>query len=153
MVEFSIASLVPGTQVHEVRFRFYCAGLQYDPPTDHYPFLEVYGYRGDGQVTVDDAFAPGPRVFGSRITSLGYWELSLVPEFLQTQIGQTDYAGFRFVDEIDDSLVMQLSIEGSQGFLPFDAPKLIVTYDVPEPVASVIFAPLGWLIQRRRVCR
>src|SRR5438067_2412974 len=127
MMEFDARSL-PNTSMASVTFTFYVNGYTYS-----IPYVLIYGYAGDGAVTLADATSSGV-ILGSYDprTGLGWHTVTLDPAAIMSVAGSTGYIGLRLVG----CLNANTTLAGPSSTTP---PKLDFTPGTPpaEPTVSV----------------
>lgn len=122
----------------------------------------VFGYSGDGVITVTDAVASGPQLatYDGAALGLGVHTIALGTTTLQSLIGHTNFFGLRLQGNDLFTNTSIASIEQHQ-FFGSTPPTITVTYTIPEPVpepSSLLLASTGMLgtlacrrLRRRRV--
>lgn len=149
IIEFDISEIQPGATIQSAMLEF-DVGMY----TSDGPWLDFYGYSGDGLAGFDDINQLGSLVATSReIDDLGQMTVSLDMAFLESIAG-ADYLGLVMRQGNDGSQAGITPSEGSYLVLP---PTLTIDFTnaIPEPstlagLVSLVLAGLVILWRNRR---
>lgn len=102
MFEYDISAIPPGSAIESVMWR-----IQTSSESGHY---EIFGYSGDGQVTLDDLSSP-PTLVGTHTGgTFGIHHLALDPAWMQSLVDAgAPYAGLRVDGKQDSTSSLQIS--------------------------------------------
>ena len=102
MFEYAISAIPPGSVIESVTWR-----IQTSSESGHY---EIFGYSGDGQVTLDDLSAPATLVGTHTGGTFGIHVLALDPAWMQSLVdAAAPYAGLLVDGKQDSASSLQIS--------------------------------------------
>lgn len=152
MFEFDIRPVPLLASVESVSFQFRTVSF-----TTNTTEVEIFGYAGDGLLTVEDATRPGTLLTTYDPNAVGIQTVDLGPAFLQSLLGTSDSLGLRLQGALPP---VNMNIAGFESGAA-SSPQLIVEFSI-APTAAVpeasslsllsigMFVLFGWRLRRVR---
>jgi hypothetical protein len=140
VIEFSLAGIAPTDTITGLTFTF----GESSATSNSGRIVGVYGFAGDGAISLADATAPATELasYDNWAIGLGAHTLTLDPSTLQSLLGHTSYFAIRLQGDQLSTNTSLNSLEENFG----TPPQITVTTAAPLPSPLRLLAGLGILV-------